>query len=235
MKTLSRATPWLLALVVLAGCASTKMTSRESYTGEKLARPDRIIVYDFVATPAEVPADSVVAAQSAGAGTPQTAEEIEVGRELGAEITKELVAKLRGMSLPAVPAAGQPPPQVGDVLIKGYLVSVDEGSARKRMLVGFGSGAAELKAAVEVYQMTAQGLRRLGAGSTDSAGGKGPGILAPVAVFAATANPLGLIIGGAVKLREMKTGSDTITGAAKRTADEVAAQLQAGAQKQGWI
>jgi hypothetical protein len=33
----------------------------------------------------------------------------------------------------------------------------------------------------------------------------------------------------------MKTGSDTITGAAKRTADEVAAQLQAGAQKQGWI
>ena len=235
MRTLSRAAPWLFALVILAGCASTKVTTREPYTGESLARPDRIIVSDFVATPAEVPADSVVAAQSAGASTPQTAEEIQIGRKLGTEVAKELVADLQGMGLPAVQAEGQPPPRVGDIVIKGYLVSVDEGSARKRMLVGFGSGAAELKAAVEVYQMTAQGLRRLGAGSTDSAGGKGPGMLAPLAVFAATANPLGLIIGGAVKLHEMKTGSDTINGAAKRTADEIAAQLRVAAQKQGWI
>jgi hypothetical protein len=120
-------------------------------------------------------------------------------------------------------------------VIKGQFVSIAEGRTGRRVLLGFGSGATELKAAVEVYQMTAQGLRRLGGGETDSAGGKGPGMLAPVAVFAATANPLGLIIGGAVKLHEMKTGSDTIEGAAKRTADEIAAQLRVAAEKQGWI
>ncbi|MCK5008902.1 MAG: DUF4410 domain-containing protein [Deltaproteobacteria bacterium] len=35
------------------------------------------------------------------------------------------------------------------MLIRGYLLSIDEGSADKRFVVGFGSGASDLKAAVE--------------------------------------------------------------------------------------
>jgi hypothetical protein len=38
-----------------------------------------------------------------------------------------------------------------------------------------------------------------------------------------------------MKVREMRTGSNTIEAAAKRTADEVAARLKVAAQKQGWI
>jgi hypothetical protein len=45
----------LFALVVVAGCASTEVTERQRYEGEKLARPDRIIVRDFTSDPAEVP------------------------------------------------------------------------------------------------------------------------------------------------------------------------------------
>jgi hypothetical protein len=234
MKMLSRAAPLLFALAVLAGCASTQVTSHQPYAGEQLARPDRIIVYDFAATPTEVPADSAVAAQAEGA-TPQTAEEIEVGRKLGAEVAKQLAADLQGMGLPAVQATGQPPPRPGDIVIKGEFVSIDEGKTGRRVLLGFGSGAAELKTAVEGYQMTPQGLRRLGSGETDSAGGKTPGMVAPLAVYAATANPLGLIVVGAMKLRGERTGSNTIEGAAKRTADEIAAQLRVAAEKQGWI
>ena len=40
----------LLALVVLAGCASTKVTSQERLVTEKLPRPGHILVYDFSAT-----------------------------------------------------------------------------------------------------------------------------------------------------------------------------------------
>lgn len=234
MKTLGRAAPWLFALVVLAGCASTKVTSRDTYNGEPLVRPDRILVHDFAATPAEAPADSAVAAQAAGPA-PQTAEDVAVGRRLGAEIARQLAADLRGMGLPGVQAAGQPPPRVGDIVIKGQFVSVDEGRTGRRVLVGFGSGAAELRTAVEGYQMTPQGLRRLGGGETDSAGGKTPGLLVPLGVAAATSNPLGLIVVGAVKLRREQTGANTIEGAAKRTADEIAAQLRVAARKQGWI
>jgi hypothetical protein len=234
MKMPGRAVPLLFALMVLAGCASTKVTSHQPYTGEQLARPDRILVYDFAATPTDAPADSTVAAQAAGPA-PQTAEEIEVGRKLGAEVAKQLVADLQGMGLPAVQATGQPPPRSGDIVIKGQFVSITEGAAGRRVLVGFGSGAAELRTVVEGYQMTPQGLRRLGSGETDSAGGKTPGMVAPLAVYAATANPLGLVVVGTMKVRGERTGSNTIEGAAKRTADEIAAQLRVAAEKQGWI
>jgi hypothetical protein len=235
MKPISRSAPWLFALVVMTGCASTEVTERETYQGEKLARPDRIIVYDFAATPADVHANSALHSESADATTPQTAAEIEVGRQLGAEVAKQLVADLQGMGLPAVQAAAQPPPRVGDLVIKGSFVSVEEGGAGKRVLVGFGSGAADLRTVVEGYLMTAEGLRKLGGGEVASEGSKTPGMVAPLAVAAATANPIGLLVVGGMKLHGEATGSSTIQGRAKPTADEIAAQIRVAAEKQGWI
>ena len=234
MKPLSCAAAWLFALVVLAGCASTEITDRERYEGAKLARPDRIIVHDFTADPAEVPSESAFAAEMAGAVAP-TPEQLEVGRKLGAQVAKELVAELRGMGLPAVPAAGQPAPRPDDIVLRGYFVSVDEGRVGRRVLVGFGSGAAELTTTVEAYQMTAEGLRPLGRGEISSGGGKLPGMVLPAAVVAATHSPIGLIVGGTAKATGEVTGSETIEGAAERTADEIAAQLRTAAEQQGWI
>ena len=65
------------------------------------------------------------------------------------------------MGLPAATAAGQTP-RTGDVMIVGYFESIDEGSAAKRVVLGFGSGGAELKTQVEGYLMTDQGPRELG-------------------------------------------------------------------------
>jgi Domain of unknown function (DUF4410) len=234
MKPLSRAGPWLLALVLAAGCSSTEVTERQRYEGAQLARPDRIIVHDFTANPAEVPPESAFAAKLAGAATP-TPQQAELGRKLGTQIAQELVAELRAMGLPAVAAAGQPAPQVDDIVLRGYFVSVEEGSARERVLVGFGRGAAELRTAVEGFQMTAEGLRPLGRGEVRSGGGELPGVVLPLAVVAATANPIGLVVGGAVKLTGEATGSDTIEGSAKRTAEEIAAQIKTTAEEQGWI
>jgi hypothetical protein len=224
----------LLAVVVVAGCASTEITERQRYEGAKLARPDRIIVHDFTADPADVPPESAFAAQIGGAVTPPP-QQVALGHKLGAQVAKELVADLRGMGLPAVLAEGQPAPRADDIVLRGYFVSVDEGSATQRVLIGFGAGSAELKTAVEAYQMTAHGLRPLARGEIKSGGGKLPGVVVPVAVVAATANPIGLIVGGAMKGTGEVTGSDTIEGAAKRTADEIAAQLKTAAEEQGWI
>ena len=103
MKPLSRATSCLLALVVVAGCATTDVSERQRYEGAQLARPDHIIVHDFTANPAEVPPESAFAAELASAPT-ATPEQLEVGGRLGAQVAKELVAELRRMGLPAVPA-----------------------------------------------------------------------------------------------------------------------------------
>jgi hypothetical protein len=235
MHALSRATPWILVLLLSAGCATTEVSDRQTYSGAKLARPDRIIVYDFAVTPNEVPAGSTLSSAPADAAAPQTEKDIEEGRALAAEMAKQLVADLQDMGLPAVRAEGQPPPRVNDIAIKGSFVTVQEGSTGKRLLIGFGSGGSELETVVEGYQMTPQGLRKLGGGKVDSGGNKTPGLIVPLAVTAATANPLGLIVVGGMKAYGEVSGSSGIEGRAKATAEEIAAQLKTAAEKQGWI
>ena len=81
------------------------------------------------------------------------------------------------MGLPAVQAAGQAPAQVNDIVLHGYFTTVDEGSEAKRLMVGFGSGAPELKTVIEGFQMTPQGLHRVRPGrllGLDPAQGEGP-------------------------------------------------------------
>jgi hypothetical protein len=98
-----------------------------------------------------------------------------------------------------------------------------------------GSGEAEMRAAVEGYQATATGLRLLGHGEVAAEGTEMPGVMVPLAVLAATANPIGLVVAGGAKLYGEGSGSDTIEGAAERTAGEVAAQLRKAAEEQDWI
>lgn len=235
MNFLRRVGPCLLVLVIAAGCASTTVVSRDPYEGGRIARPDRIIVHDFAATPADIPAGSAMAGQYAQPGTPQSPQEIEIGRKAGAQVAKELVADIQGMGLPAVQAAGQPAPRVGDLVIMGYFESVDPGDMAKRLALGFGSGAANLRTMVEGYLMTATGLRRLGSGEVESETGKAPGVAVPLVMAAATGNPIGLIVSSALKAQGEMSGRTTIEGAAKQTADEIAKQLKVAFQKQGWI
>jgi hypothetical protein len=58
---------------------------------------------------------------------------------------------------------------------------------------------------------------------------------APLVVAAVGGNPIGLTVGGAVKMGGEVTGKRTIETAAKQTAKEIAAQLRAPCQRQGWI
>ena len=223
----------VVALLLLAGCAKTTVSDRQSYEGPRLARPDRIIVYDFAASASDLPAGYTVAVDAPPAS--QTADDVSLGRKLGAEVAKEVVSQLQAAGLPAVQAAGQAPPRVGDVTIVGYFVSVDPGSVTKRVALGFGSGAASLQTVVEGYAMTNQGLRRLGSGEIQSEGPKAPGEALPLAMAVASGNPIGLIVSSAVKVGGEVSGMSTVEGSAKRTAKEIADQLKAAAQRQGWI
>ena len=225
----------VLVLVVAAGCASTTMTQSDPYMGGRLARPDRIIVYDFAASPADIPAGSARVGQYAQPVAPQPPHEIELGRKLGAQVAQELVANIQAMGLPAVRAAGQPPARPGDIVIMGYFESVDPGSMTKRIVLGFGSGAADLKTEVEGYLVTANGMRRLASGEVDAGTGKGPGVAVPLVVAAATANPIGLIVSSAAKAEGELSGRTTIEGTAKRTAKEISDQMRLAFQRQGWI
>ena len=225
----------LPALVILGGCASTDIVSRQEYNGPKIARPGHILVHNFSATPADVPPGSTIEGMYVNHPEPQTAQQIETGRRLGALVAETLVDNIQGMGLSAVHASAQTRPDLGDLVIKGYFMSIVKGSAEDRVLVGFGSGAADLQTVVEGYLMTNRGLRLLGTGQLDSEGNKTPGVLVGVASLAATGNPVGLIVGGAEKIEGQEDGSDKIEGAAKRTAKEIADQLRIKFIEEGWI
>jgi hypothetical protein len=225
----------LLALLVIAGCASTKIDSRDELVTGKIPRPNTIWVHDFAATPSDVPDESALAGQDLEHSTPQTAKEIALGRQLGDEIAAQLIEQINGMGMSAERATTGTTPQINDLVIRGYLISFNQGSAEKRIFIGFGSGASDLKVAAEGFQMTAQGLRKLGSGSTDSEGGKTPGADLGVLGLLATHNPAGLIISSGMKIYGQESGSSTVKGRGKQTAKEIADVLKKRFQEQGWI
>ena len=235
MNSFMRIVVCLLALMLAVGCASTKSTSQPLAVGEKLPRPGHIWVYDFAATPAEIPADSALSGQQVDHPSPQTPEQIEIGRKIGAELAVDLVEEIRNMGMPGGRASSDTKPEINDIVIRGYLLSFDEGSATKRVAIGFGSGGSELSVAAEGFQMTAQGLRKLGSGTSQSGGSKTPGGAVGVAALVATSNPVGLIVGGGMKAYGEYSGSAKMEGREKATAKEIADKLRPRFQQQGWI
>lgn len=235
MKTNIHILLYAFLLLPLGVYAGTRVTDRDEVVFGEIPRPAHILVYDFSATAADIPAGSALAGEESGDGAQQTPEQVEAGRRLGAEIAAELVKEIRAMGMPAERPTADAQPQVNDLVIRGHLVSVDEGSEKKRVAIGFGSGESELKAAVEGFQMTAHGLRRLGSGATDSTGGKAPGEALGVLTLVATHNPLGLIVSTGMKVHEEKSGSGRLEGRARDTAKEIASVLKQRFQEQGWI
>ncbi len=222
----------LLAVSLLSGCASTKATDRHQLVTGKIAKPATIWVYNFANTTAEAPEGSAFA----GAETaPQSDDTARLNEELGMIIATNLVADINATGMHAELWTRDAHVAVNDLMIQGYLLTVDQGSAAKRVLVGFGDGASSLAVAVEGYEMTKTGMRKLGYGTVDAGGGKSPGAALGAVTFLATKNPVGLVVSGGMHIYGEKSGSAKVTGRAKATAKEIAGVLKKRFQEQGWI
>jgi len=235
MKFATRFVICLLFLAALAGCAKTTITDRQQLVTGQLPRPGNVWVYDFAASPADVPSESAFAGQPVNYPAPQTGENIAEGRKLGAEIATELVKQIRDMGMPASNVVVGSNPQLNDIVIRGTIITFDEGSTAERAIIGFGEGSSSMKVAVEGFQVTPQGLRKLGSGTTDSAGSKGPGMALGLVTTLATHNPAGLIISGGLKLYGEESGKSKVGGRAESTAKEIADVLKKRFQDEGWI
>jgi len=130
----------LLVLMVLCGCARTKITNQERLYSGPLPRPAHIWVYDFAATPADLPADSSLARQYPEIAAPQTAEDIATGRKLGTLIATELVKQIRDMGMPGEHMVAGATAQLNDLIIRGYLISFNEGMPQSVSSSDWGPG-----------------------------------------------------------------------------------------------
>jgi Domain of unknown function (DUF4410) len=224
----------VFVLCMVAGCATTKISDRQQMAYGSIPRPNQVWVYPFAATPADVPPNSALAGNSQYYA-PQTPQQIAEGRSLGAEIAGQLVQEINGMGMPAAIASAATRPQVNDIVIEGTVLSVQQGNAAERVVVGFTAGESELQVAVEGFQMTQSGLRELGSGNLDSTGNKTPGIGVGLAASLISHNPAGFLISGGMKAYGEASGSNTIQGRAEAIAKKTGAVLKQRFQQQGWI
>jgi hypothetical protein len=225
--------PLTMALVI-AGCATSEVTSQEQMASGPLPRPNTIWVYSFAGTPSDVPAESILTEQLSSFGTPSP-DQTAAGRQAGAEIASDLAAEISAMGINAVAAGPGSQPQINDIVLHGYIVSLNAGSEEKRAIIGLGDGTSQLQVAVEGFQMTSRGLRELGAGSTESTGAKTPGVGVGLIGSLVTHNPLGLIVTAGTQLDQEYTGKGGLSGRAAQTAKEIAGVLKTKFQMQGWI
>ncbi len=225
----------LVIMTIVSGCASSGMTTKRNIANRPLSKPGRILVYDFVASADQIDDGSVVSPYVKQRTTPQTAKQRALGLKLGDLVASHLVKDILALGMPAERANSLRPARINDLILKGEFFSIDEGSRMKRMLIGFGAGANELKTHVVAYQVTSTGLHHIGDAEFKAAGGKLPGMAVPL---------IGGAIGGSMAVSAAVSGGlnvgqeispESMEGAAKRTADEITKELSRVFARQGWI
>ena len=226
----------LAAFLLIASCGPTKVKTTEEYSG-KLPRPDRILVYDFAVSPDEVKQDTGLSADIARAveGTPRTADELKTGHAAANALAKELVKEIQGFGLSAERAAGIPPTSGNILLVQGQLVSVDQGNRTERVVIGFGAGRTDVKAHVQVYEMTAEGKRKVEQMQADAKSGRKPGMALMMGAGAVAGHLLtSAAVSGAVSASG-EASWETVEADARRLAKKVAKELGQFFVAQEWV
>ncbi|MBW4022538.1 MAG: DUF4410 domain-containing protein [Proteobacteria bacterium] len=161
-------TPLALALLLALGGCATQVHKTGDYVPASqsgagpMPRPREVLVYGFTVNPSEIRLDSGMKArlaQMSGSANSQ-ADRQQLAYEITSTISETLVDAINRMGLPAREAAPGTEPRPGDVLIEGQIVRVNAGNATRRTLIGFGAGASEVFADVQVLRAEPGGTTR---------------------------------------------------------------------------
>lgn len=147
-----------LTLACALGCARVSVENVK-VRAVGLPRPQMIYVHDFA-----VSADAVALDRALGAralemvkGT-ETEDRIKIAKEVARIVSENLVKEILAQGMPAQ-LAGTAPVSGPALSIDGQFLAVDEGNRLKRMVIGFGAGASEIRTLVQVYETTNEGQR----------------------------------------------------------------------------
>jgi hypothetical protein len=225
----------VLSLALLSACTSVEV-NREAGASEQLARPSRVLVYNFAVTPQEVQLDAVGSAiTQTFDGTADSAQEQQVGHAVADALARHLVSSINDMGMFAQRASGPLPPIDTDLLILGQLVSIDEGSAAARMIIGLGAGRSQVEAHVQVYESVAGRKVPIETMTGNAKSSLMPGAAETMGVGALTGHLLvstAITAGSQVANQTLSANVDSEAG---RLGDKIADQLKSLFIQQGWI
>jgi len=228
----------LAGLALLAACTSTQS---QIETGDAmLPRPTLVVVDTFAASPDEVDLDSglsaeIVDAVKADDGTSRDEQEVQAAHRVTDAIAQKLVVEIQDLGLPAQRGDAVPAGTANALLIKGQLVSIDEGNRTERVIIGMGAGRSDVEVHAQVYQVTAAGSEQIDRIAVDAKSGLTPGMAETMGVGALTGHLLvsAAVSGGAHMVSE-SLGANVVADA-DRSAKGLAKQLSVLFGKEGWV
>lgn len=198
----------------------------QSYTGAPLPKPTMILVYDFVVNTKDVQVDKsqkirprhlVMGDEKPGA----------VAKKALDSFSKELVKKLAKTGIPVQHTTTGVVPAEGSLVVQGTFLSLQQGDKTERVVLGMGTGSAEIKSSVDVRLKTSADAVRVVQFQTETKPGANVGVGIPIA---AGLNPASAAMKSTVGDRRKNV--DTY---ASKTADAAAQQIVTAMTQQGWI
>lgn len=223
----------VVVIGIAGGCARARVRNLEMDRMAPRSRPARVVVFDF-----DTGAGDVRVARSPRRAARQAVglsvqESDALAAAMADTLATRTVESIQGLGLRAERAAGAAPPATGDLVIQGQFLRIDEGSPVKRFVIGLGVGATEVRSQVEMFHVTDSGWLPIKRFDTVAQGKRlpGAGFFVAGGAVGGTVAASAIISSGVGVVREVFASVDAD---ARRTAEQIAAQVAQMKASQGW-
>jgi len=226
--------PALGVILLVTSCARTRV----QYAGvdsHPLPKPERIVVHPFGVSPDQVALDQTIGLrlQEVLGAKSDDSERLRIAQELCGIVARRLAQDLQSKGFDATVAPEGLGSDLRTLEIDGQFLSIDQGSQRQRLIIGFGLGASEVRVLVQVFEGTPAGRALVDDFYIETQSSRRPG-MGPMAGGGAVAGnaAAALALSGTTAL--VGARAQTVEADAQNLADRVAMELDKFFAEQGW-
>ncbi|MGO4326918.1 DUF4410 domain-containing protein [Cupriavidus sp. 2TAF22] len=224
--------------MLTAGYANAGVTDISRPGLLQTVQADVIYVHAFSADAGQVRLDGgfMQKVKTMATGSSAAGEQSQEASEAREQVANEIVRTLRGQGLNAVRSDAPAPANANALIVEGDFRKIDEGTSRRRLLVGLGAGKSEVGVQVRISYKPANGAPvPLQSFVANADSGHIPGIaetagVGAIAGHVAVAAAAGTGVHG---VSEMK--HDTIYADATRLGDSIGKQVAAASNEERWM
>lgn len=224
--------------MLTAGYANAGVTDINHPGLLQTVQADVIYVHAFNAAADQVKLDGgfMQKVKTMATGSSAAGQQSQAVAEAREQVADEIVRTLRAQGLNAVRSDGPVPANTNALVVEGDFRKIDEGTSRRRLLIGLGAGKSEVDVQVRIsYQMASGAVVPLQNFVADADSGHIPGIaetagVGAVAGHVAVAAAAGTGVHGVSEVKH-----DTIYADATRLGASIGKQVAAASDEEGWM
>ncbi|MEM5431357.1 DUF4410 domain-containing protein [Cupriavidus oxalaticus] len=224
--------------MLAAGCASAGVTGINQVGLMQPVQADVIYVHTFNADVGQVQLDGglVQKVRMMATGDSAATAQSQAAAEASQQVANEIVRELRAQGLNAVRSDAPAPANANALIVEGDFRKIDEGTSRRRLLIGLGAGKSEVGASIRISYKPANGAPvPLQSFVADADSGHMPGVAETAGVGAVAGHVAVAAAAGAGAHGVSEVKHDTVYADATRLGDSIAKQVAAASMEEGWM